>query len=62
MNKIRIAGILCLIIGIIGLTGFSNSGYDFLFGIITGLGTGWLITGKFIVFSRKEKELIRSSK
>ena len=57
MNKIRIFGLAFLIIGGLGL--YYANGYGFIFGIIAGLGIGWLLTGKFIVMSKNERESLK---
>ncbi|WP_157514649.1 hypothetical protein [Christiangramia portivictoriae] len=46
MNKIKLLGLVVLILSIIGL--LNTDGYGLLFGILAGLSIGWLITGKFI--------------
>jgi uncharacterized membrane protein len=56
MNKIRIAGLIILIIAIFGIFYFERSGFDLLFGILAGIGIGWLLTGKFIAMSKSQKE------
>ncbi|MEG9329242.1 hypothetical protein V6B16_14980 [Salinimicrobium catena] len=57
MNKIRIFGIIFLIVGGLGL--YYTNGYGFIFGILAGIGMGWLLTGKFIVMSKKERESLK---
>ncbi len=46
MNKIRIFGIVILLIGIVLFYAFDNSGVDFLFGLLAGSGLILTITGK----------------
>ena len=46
MNKIRIFGLLMLIIGIVLHFTFDNDGIDFLTGLLIGGGIALLITGK----------------
>ncbi len=53
MNKIRIIGLIMLIIGVILPLSFENDGTDMLSGFVLGAGIVLLITGKFKV--RKEK-------
>jgi len=54
MNEIRIIGIVSIVIGGLGL--HYTNGYGFIFGILAGVGIGWLLTGKFIVTSRAERK------
>lgn len=58
MNKIRIFGFIISIIGGFGL--YFTNGYGFIFGILAGVGIGWLLTGKFIVMSANEKKSLKS--
>jgi len=51
MNKTRIIGLTIIIIGIIIPFTLETNATDFISGIFTGLGIGFLFTGKF----RKEK-------
>ncbi|MDR5589075.1 hypothetical protein [Christiangramia sp. SM2212] len=60
MNKVRIYGLICLITGILALSYFERSDLDFLAGILTGIGIGWFLTGKFFVFNKNEKNQIRN--
>jgi len=53
MNKTRILGIVLLLIGIVAFYAIDNSGFDFIFGMLTGIGAGLTITGKSI-FKTKE--------
>ena len=46
MNRIRIIGLIMLIIGIILHFTFENDGTDFLTGLLVGSGIGLLITGQ----------------
>lgn len=46
MNKIRIIGLIMLIIGIILQFSFENDGIDFLTGLLVGSGIVLLITGQ----------------
>lgn len=46
MNKIRIIGLLILIIGIILHFTFENDGTDFITGLLIGAGIGLTITGQ----------------
>ena len=55
MNKIKVVGLVSSIIGILGITILDSSDFQFLFGILAGLGIGWLLTGKFIVSSNPRK-------
>ena len=57
MNKIRIIGIIFLIIGGLGL--YYTNGYGFIFGILAGIGVVWLLTGKFIAMSKNEGESLK---
>ncbi|MCH4824546.1 hypothetical protein ML462_15340 [Gramella lutea] len=56
MTKIRVIGLISVIIGILGITYLDRSDFQFLFGILTGIGIGWLLRGQFMVISKKEKE------
>ncbi len=56
MNKIRIAGLISLLLGIFGIFYFERSGFDLLFGILAGVGIGWLLTGKFVVLGKSKRE------
>lgn len=47
MNKIRILGLILLIIGIILQYSLENDGTDFLTGLFVGGGIGLLLTGRF---------------
>ena len=55
MNRIRIIGLIMLIIGIILHFSFENDGTDFLIGILAGGGIILLITGRI-----KAKKKIKS--
>lgn len=46
MNRIRIFGLIILIIGIILHFSFKNDGIDFLTGLLIGGGIALLLTGK----------------
>ena len=46
MNRIRIIGLIMLIIGIVLQFSFENDGTDFLTGLLAGGGIGLLITGQ----------------
>jgi multisubunit Na+/H+ antiporter MnhG subunit len=46
MNKIRILGLVILVIGIIIQFAFENDGNDFISGLLIGIGVVLLITGK----------------
>lgn len=46
MNKIRIIGLVILIIGIIIMFSFENEVTDFISALLLGLGFGLLIIGK----------------
>ncbi|WP_185967745.1 hypothetical protein [Formosa sediminum] len=46
MNRIRIIGLIMLIIGIILQFSFENDGTDFLTGFLVGGGIALLITGQ----------------
>ena len=46
MNRIRIIGLIMLIIGIILRFSFENDGTDFLTGFLVGGGIGLLLTGR----------------
>jgi len=46
MNRIRIIGLIILLIGIIIQFSFDNDGTDFITGFLVGGGIGLLITGK----------------
>ena len=46
MNRIRIIGLIMLIIGIVLQFSFENDGTDFLTGLLVGGGIGLLITGQ----------------
>lgn len=52
MNRIRIIGIVMLIIGIVSPLLFKNEGLDFVAGLIGGVGIVLLITGR-ISFKKK---------
>lgn len=54
MKKVRITGLISIIIGVLGLA--LSNGYGFLFGILTGFGIGWFLTGKYIVMSNNLRE------
>lgn len=54
MNIVRILGILSLIIGILGIIYTNSTGFEFLFGLLTGIGTGWLWSGKFMVMNKNK--------
>ena len=56
MNKIRIFGIVLVLTGIVSIYTIDNSGYDFIFGMLTGIGVGLAITGKSI-FTVKSKRI-----
>ena len=58
MNKIRILGLFTIIIGLLISTYFDSSDFQFFFGILIGLGIGWLISGHFFVIGKKEKETL----
>jgi hypothetical protein len=55
MNKIRIFGIVLVLLGFILVYSFDNSGVDFLFGFLISLGVILLISGKsnFTLKSKK---------
>ncbi len=53
MNKIRIIGLIMLIIGIILQFSFESDGTDFFTGLLAGGGIGLLITGQI----RSEKNI-----
>ncbi|RKS53517.1 hypothetical protein BC962_1769 [Gillisia mitskevichiae] len=53
MNKIRILGLISLVVGLIGIFFLERYDLEFLFGILAGAGIGWLLTGRFIVMNRK---------
>ncbi len=55
MNKFRIFGIVLLLIGIASFYTIDNSGVDFIFGILTGLGAGLVISGKSVFTFKREK-------
>ncbi|WKK78931.1 hypothetical protein [Marivirga arenosa] len=46
MNKIRIIGLIMLIIGILLQFPFKNEGTDFISGVLLGAGISLLVTGK----------------
>ena len=46
MNKIRIIGLVILIIGIVIQFTIENDPADFISGILIGIGIGLLLTGK----------------
>ncbi|MCG9970921.1 hypothetical protein [Christiangramia crocea] len=60
MNKVRIIGLGVIIVGF--LTGyFSNeSGAYIVSGMLIGLGTGWTITGKLHVRSKRKEITVES--
>lgn len=47
MNKVRILGILLLILGVLLFLIFDNDGIDFAFGFLSALGLVLTITGTF---------------
>ena len=54
MNRIRIIGLIILIIGIILQFSFENDGTDFLTGLLIGGGIGLLMTGQ--IKSKKKSD------
>ncbi|WP_417443538.1 hypothetical protein [Joostella sp.] len=48
MNKIRAIGLLLVITSVIGMIYFDNDGIGFIAGILFGIGSITLITGKLI--------------
>ena len=46
MNKIRIIGLVILVIGIVIQFALENDSTDFISGILIGVGIGLLLTGK----------------
>ena len=46
MNRIRIIGLIMLIVGIVLQFSFENDGTDFLTGLLVGGGIALLITGQ----------------
>ena len=47
MNKVRITGIILLLIGISMIIFLENEKFDILSGLLLGVGLGFTITGKF---------------
>jgi len=46
MNKIRIIGLVTIVIGIVIKFALENDATDFISGILIGAGAGLLLTGK----------------
>jgi hypothetical protein len=47
MNKTRIIGLVIIIIGIVIKYALENDATDFVSGILTGIGIGLILKGKF---------------
>ncbi len=60
MNKVRIGGLGMVITGILIGYFFDRIDIHLLSGMLIGLGTGWLITGRFIVNTGNKKARIKS--
>ena len=56
MNKVRINGIILIIIGISTMYFLEDEKFDILSGIILGLGLGLTITGRY----RKSKKFLEN--
>lgn len=60
MNKVRITGIAMVLTGILIGFYFTRVDLHLFSGMLIGIGTGWVITGRLIVNSKMRKSRVRS--